>query len=170
MLRLSWVLRNTSTAVIIINDTITEMYEPFVLPCSPASHHSCGMVPRINPMKIQVISGAFLSRSIPARPDSPINPAPAPIIKIPSISQYFFRLLRGFEIAAMSGRYIPKAAHSVPPLTPGSIAPRPTATPSANQSKLLRKLFLLPSIKPFSLHLNLRANFCAHINYIIILR
>ena len=33
----------------------------------------------------------------------------------------------------MSGLYMPKATHSVPPLMPGMIAPKPTMIPSSTQ-------------------------------------
>ncbi len=133
-------------ASIMRNVPIAVKYEPFVLPCSPASRHSCGIVPRMNPMNTHVIKGAFFSRSIPASPERPTKPIPAPSINIPSISQYFFRPFTGLDSVSISGLYMPKAAHKVPPLTPGKIAPKPTAVPSTSQSSQRSKLFFLDLI------------------------
>ena len=119
------VLSSERIPIITAKHTPREIKDPFVLFCSPASCHSSGKVPIIKPTNAQVTSTVFFSSSHAVIPERPTNPTATPQRKTPSISQCLLIPFLKSDKISIIGRYIPKTTQSVPPLIPGSIAPKP---------------------------------------------
>ena len=132
----SFIFRTARIPSITKKQVPRERIERLVLPSAPASFQRPGKVPTTNPIKAQVTKTVFFSKSIAAIPDNPIKPTAIPSNNTPIMNPCFFIPVFNDDNVSMSGRYIPKATQSVPPLIPGRIAPKPTTTPSKSHIRL----------------------------------
>ena len=122
-------LKNTRMQSIRIKLLAMDTYEDDFLPFSPALAQSSGIVPIISPIKTHINILLFFSMSQLARPDNPTKPKPIPVRNASISKPLSLIVFRGDYKRPSNGLYIPNAAHSVPPLIPGIMAPNPTIVP-----------------------------------------
>ena len=101
----------------------------------------------MKPTNAQVTALLFMPISQLARPESPTKPIRPPSTKKNNRTPSVFSALKGWDSRLMMGLYIPNAAQSAPPLTPGRIAPKPTSTPlKINRMGSMNRLMVFDSL------------------------
>lgn len=89
-------LKIAGTLSISGKQTPRDRTENFVFPSVPESGHSLGNAPKMNPIKTQVTSTVFFSKSIAATPDNPIKPTAIPSMD-PLLSDSKLSVKKGFN-------------------------------------------------------------------------